>query len=366
MTSEQPKEPAHTHSWEKPISDEQIGFIPTCGRCGCEALSPEAYQPCGSDFEIRLAEMAEQQQPKEAAKWSEPWRIGNSGQAFLDVRESVWICYLVTEWHHVTVRGKTKEETEANAARIVARINFCAGSSLENELEFGPKTYKEAVVLLRDELTSLRGANALLGEQNQRLRVELKDTLALLKASEKGGWDDDSSLERWFPFTADELKSLRAKLQQAEEEIVNERMRNLQNLSAIQAQVGDLKTHVDADAASTKAECQKMQDAISGATESVKGIIHQRDDLHQKLQQAQEENERLKILSKVGEEWLSDSSLEKWFPCTAEEIKEMEQKCNDLRGRLGKLVDDWEGDPAKILTGYTAANALKKAIGVQA
>jgi len=93
-------------------------------------------------------------EPTEGQKHSEePWILADepkSGGYFASIKSS--------EIYVASGCGRTIEEAEANAARIVAAVNFCVGSDLKAELEFGPKTYKEAVGLLRAQVQKAEDA----------------------------------------------------------------------------------------------------------------------------------------------------------------------------------------------------------------
>lgn len=74
-----------------------------------------------------------------------------------------------------------------DAARILECVIFCAGSDLKTELEFGPKTYREAVQLLRSAIAQLTTENEALKE-NKSAAEKLCDgvcfeTLTLLNQS---------------------------------------------------------------------------------------------------------------------------------------------------------------------------------------
>lgn len=51
------------------------------------------------------------------------------------------------------------------------------------------------------------------------------------------------------------------------------------------------------------------------------------------------EIERLRPLAKIGERWNADSSLEEWFPYTAEELSSLRQKVAELEKCAGFNAD---------------------------
>lgn len=47
---------------------------------------------------------------------------------------------------------------------------------------------------------------------------------------------------------------------------------------------------------------------------------------------------KLVAAAKIGVDWVENSSLEKWFPLTAEELAKLKRENEDLRQRLARLI----------------------------
>jgi hypothetical protein len=92
----------------------------------------------------------------------------------------------------------------------------------------------------------------------------------LRRSSEHGKqWEEDSSLEKWFPFTAEELDSLRAELSAAKPAIEFCAGTTTECLTLLNASGFPTLTHLCSELQSLRAEKQKLEDIISQLVPSI-------------------------------------------------------------------------------------------------
>lgn len=108
----------------------------------------------------------------------EPWKLGRAGSVISESKDGLEIIGATGEEAINYYGGNLIAESisQANAARIVACVNACAG--IEN-----PQEYMKGVKLLEKTYHELQNRNGDLNVQNSTLKAERQELINLLKQS---------------------------------------------------------------------------------------------------------------------------------------------------------------------------------------